>query len=334
MAVTRTLNPLPFHDLEPRRFEDLVRQLVYDFRPWLRLEATGRAGSDDGFDVRGIEPGDGPLPEESDEADNVNDDSGTAGVANERAWLVQCKREKEIGPSKLRKYLDGINPDERRKLYGVIFVASCDFSKSSRDVMAEWARLNGLEEFQIWSVSDIETMLMQPKNDHILFAFFGISLQVRKRSVASAIRSRITTKRKIARILTTKMYAPFLLRDPEANDFPYIEKGQELRWIIRNNRGMDFRGIGFEFKEYFAYVDGNGQWDMANKFNRCIPEHDNPWLEFEKRYPSEADRSELITFCSNIPAESKARLTITAFIPFDEIIAIDDIGDECWGCGG
>jgi hypothetical protein len=57
MPVTRTLNPLPFHDLEPRRFEDLIRQLAYDFRPWLRLEATGRAGSDEGFDVRGIEPG-------------------------------------------------------------------------------------------------------------------------------------------------------------------------------------------------------------------------------------------------------------------------------------
>ena len=49
MPVTRTLNPLPFTDLEPKRFEDLVRQLIYDFRPWNRLEATGRAGSDDGY---------------------------------------------------------------------------------------------------------------------------------------------------------------------------------------------------------------------------------------------------------------------------------------------
>jgi hypothetical protein len=47
--------PLPFTDLEPKRFEDLVRQLVYDFRPWRRLEATGRSGSDDGFDARALE---------------------------------------------------------------------------------------------------------------------------------------------------------------------------------------------------------------------------------------------------------------------------------------
>lgn len=32
--ITRTMNPLPFQDLEPKRFEDLVRQLAYDFKPW------------------------------------------------------------------------------------------------------------------------------------------------------------------------------------------------------------------------------------------------------------------------------------------------------------
>ena len=54
-SVTKTINPLHFEDLEPHRFEDLVRQLIYDFRNWNALEATGRAGSDEGFDVRGRE---------------------------------------------------------------------------------------------------------------------------------------------------------------------------------------------------------------------------------------------------------------------------------------
>lgn len=53
--ATRTINPLHFEDLEPHRFEDLVRQLIYDFREWHRLEATGRQGSEDGFDIRGWE---------------------------------------------------------------------------------------------------------------------------------------------------------------------------------------------------------------------------------------------------------------------------------------
>jgi hypothetical protein len=53
--TTRTLNPLPFNDLEPHRFEDLVRQLAYDFRSWKKLEAIGRNGDDERIDIRGIE---------------------------------------------------------------------------------------------------------------------------------------------------------------------------------------------------------------------------------------------------------------------------------------
>ena len=55
VLATHTIGPLHLEDLEPHRFEDLVRQLSHDFRPWRQLEATGRAGSDESFDVRGWE---------------------------------------------------------------------------------------------------------------------------------------------------------------------------------------------------------------------------------------------------------------------------------------
>jgi hypothetical protein len=330
LPVTRTLNPLPFHDLDPRRFEDLIRQLAYDFRPWLRLEATGRAGSDDGFDVRGIEPGDIQLV--AIEPDDDNPDTEDVVSADERVWLIQCKRERKIGPAQLKKYLDDIAENERSTLYGIIFAACCDFSKRARDVMAKWCRENNLAEFQIWSVSDIETMLLQPKNDHLLFAFFGISLQIRKRSVATAIRSRIAMKKKIERILKTKQHAPFLLRDPEAPNFPYVERGKRLRWIIRDHRDFDFRGVGFLFKEYFAYANDSGEWDMANAFNRAIPEHDNPWLEHEDRYSSEL-RAELSAFYSSMEVNCKSILTVIGYIPFDQIVALDETGEECFGSG-
>src|SRR5690349_2024345 len=50
--ITRTLGPIHFEDLDPHRFEDLVRQLAYDFRQWQSIESTGRGGADDGFDIR------------------------------------------------------------------------------------------------------------------------------------------------------------------------------------------------------------------------------------------------------------------------------------------
>src|SRR5882724_9729284 len=105
---TRTFNPLPFTDLEPKRFEDLVRQLVYDFRPWRRLEATGRSGSDDGFDARALE-----IVQASDATAAADqgelDDETAANGAADRLWLIQSKRERTISPAKLKGYLGQIS---------------------------------------------------------------------------------------------------------------------------------------------------------------------------------------------------------------------------------
>lgn len=88
VSATRTLGPLHFEDLEPKRFEDLCRQLVYDFKTWRRLDATGRAGSDDGFDARGYEIVDADAPSASE-----TDDEGAAVVGiGDRLWLVMQAR--------------------------------------------------------------------------------------------------------------------------------------------------------------------------------------------------------------------------------------------------
>jgi hypothetical protein len=80
--------------LEPHRFEDLIRQLIYDFRTWRTLEATGRTGSDDGFDARAWEA-------VSSQAVDDEDDNDTESGGTDRQWLVQCKRERTITPKKL-----------------------------------------------------------------------------------------------------------------------------------------------------------------------------------------------------------------------------------------
>jgi hypothetical protein len=139
-------------------------------------------------------------------------------------------------------------------------------------------------------------------------------------------------KKKIERILKTRQYAPFLLRDPETPNFPYVNEGEKLRWRVRDNRDFDFRGVGFLFKEYYAYANENGEWDMANAFNRAIPEHDNPWLDFEERYSSEL-RAELSSFYSTIDVTCQSMLTMIGYIPFDEIVAVDETGEECFGSG-
>lgn len=66
-SISKTLGPIHFEDLDPRRFEDLVRELAYDFRDWQSIEATGRSGSDDGFDIRAYERTDPGIPENDEE---------------------------------------------------------------------------------------------------------------------------------------------------------------------------------------------------------------------------------------------------------------------------
>jgi hypothetical protein len=155
VTPTRTIGPLHLEDLEPRRFEDMIRQLVYDFRTWRMLEATGRSGSDDGFDARGFEivAGD-EAPRESGEEEDADE---LPAALNDRIWLVQCKREKAPQPKTLQKYLDGVAEEERKQLYGMIFAAACDFSKSARDAFRAKTRAFGLAEAYLWGKGELRT---------------------------------------------------------------------------------------------------------------------------------------------------------------------------------
>src|ERR1051326_4968170 len=116
--MTQTINPLHFEDLEPHRFEDLVRQIVYDFKEWSLLEPTGRLGSDDGYDARAFEILSSVVTETQDMDD---DEEVELSDRQERLWQIQCKREKSISPSKLTNYLDEMLPQRADTPYGVIF---------------------------------------------------------------------------------------------------------------------------------------------------------------------------------------------------------------------
>ena len=88
--VSRTISQLHFEDLEPHKFEDVVRGLLYDFRDWQSIEPTGKKGSDDGFDVRAWEKV--RIVENEDEDDKSKGEHPMEG----NLWMIQCKREKEM----------------------------------------------------------------------------------------------------------------------------------------------------------------------------------------------------------------------------------------------
>ena len=311
-----------FEDLDPKRFEDLVRQLVYDFKQWRRLEATGRSGSDDGFDARGYEiTQDIPAYEQ--------DDDAPAQESTDRLWLIQCKRERSISPSKLSAYLDDthLNGDER--LFGIVFAAACDFSKRARDVFRARCEELGIQEWHLWGKAELEDLLYQPRNDSLLFAYFGVSLTIRRRTQKTEIRSRLAMKRKAHRVLEGNSHRKVLLRSPDASAYPDSAAVPDFEkhpsWLVAQYAGPHHSGLLFIVRRHFAFLDDTRTgWDAAFAQNDAR-ERDDPWTDHKDNWEL---RQQILGFWSALPKPNQAWFELKALIPYDAILDIDELGDE------
>ncbi|GAB2875947.1 hypothetical protein GCM10027093_09250 [Paraburkholderia jirisanensis] len=325
--ATRTIGPLHFEDLEPKRFEDLIRQLVYDFKPWRRLEATGRAGSDDGFDARGYEV----VESEPPAASEIDDEEAVVVGAGDRLWLVQCKRERAIGPTKLLQYLDEIRLADGEVLLGIIFAAACDFSKTARDRFRDKCAAMGLQEWYLWGKAEIEDRLYRPENDGLLFAYFRVSLTIRRRSQRTELRAKLAMKRKANRLLDSVENSTVLLRSPDAIQYPDHEEipnfERQPQWFVRKYLGRCHDGLEFLTRRHYAYLADDGEsWDAmycCNEAAHLIGE--TPWSAPQT---DSAIRAEALQVWKELPAENRVWLEVVAVIPFERILDIDDIGDE------
>lgn len=332
--VSRTLAQVHLEDLEPHRFEDLVRQLLYDFRSWRQLEATGRSGGDDGFDARGFEIVDVALagtPIVEVEADDSEAATAEAGETD-RLWLIQCKRERSIGPAKARRYMADLRAAVAASTpYGLVIAAACDLSKGTRDVIRDEGRALGFGEVHIWARGEIEDQLFQPKNDHLLFAYTGISLQIRKRSLRAEIRARLATKRKVKRAIEGQQIV--LVR--EASDDRYPHQGtasghwsQRRHWNVYEAGKCRHDGLRIELVRCFAYIDHDSEhWDAALAVNLAANPggSQDPWTNYPGMDPL---HSEALEAWNTLPASQRAFYKERVVIPYDQILDVDLEGDD------
>lgn len=329
MIVTRTLNPLPLEHLDPKRFEDLVRQLLYDFKPWRSLEATGRGGADDGFDARGVETQVGFTVTADGDDENSEE---LAAPEEERVWLIQCKREKNLPPKRLLAHLTAIPPESVEGLYGLVLATACDMSKAARDVCLSWAREQGIQEVHIWGRSEIEDQLFQPKNDNLLFAYFGISLQIRRQNVATRLRRITTLKRKLRKLAGENSWlgTPLIIRDPSDERYPQIDQRAwnrgEYLWEPRYSQGLGVTGLRILLRNFYAYYDPeSGEWDFATGFDYTYP------FEAEELWPTPSRRdhkaAEIVDAWSQMPTRYQHFFKIVGGLPYTEMLEIDEVGD-------
>lgn len=328
--VTRTLGPIHFEDLDPHRFEDLVRQLAYDFKLWQSIESTGRGGADDGFDIRAYEV----LPSSTTPDDEDTQEDAPRPMEG-NLWMIQCKREKELGPKRVEAIVsEAVNPDSPP--YGYILAAPAHFSKTAHDKFREELRNRGVMEFYLWGAGELEDMLYQPKNDHILFAFFGISLTSRRRSRTTEIRAAVSVKNKLRRVLgDNPSHQSVLLRDLQDAHYPYEDEYKDFekrpRWKAYSAVAFHPLGLIVSVARHYAYIDKTkAEWDFTKAVNNVMP------VQGHHRIHRDVDKEELRNavkgFWEQLPRAKQATFVYNEFIRFDSIAFIDDKGDTEYEC--
>lgn len=266
VSATRTINPLHFEDLEPHRFEDLVRQLAYGFRSWGRLEATGRQGKDEGTDIRGLELVTGKQETEAEEEEET-----IRPILEGREWRIQCKRYKTINQKLMRNIVAETIPDPHNPPYGLIIAAACDVSAATMAAFHDERIKQGIIEGHLWTKAHLEDLLFKPENDHLLFAYFGISLVVRQRSRLQQVQSTLAVKRKLLRAFKKERlwelrHTRLIIRDVEDTTYP-VRHGEEdvfeiLPWFRAEIVEPFSWGLIIYRHRFEGSVKEDGTWDF------------------------------------------------------------------------
>lgn len=328
--VTRTFGPIHFEDLDPHRFEDLIRQLAYDFKQWQSIESTGRGGADDGFDIRAYEAVAPSVP-----SDDDNEDPTAPHPMEGNLWMIQCKREKELGPKKVEGIVvDTVDPESPP--YGYILAAPVNFSKAAHDKFRAELRSRGVMEFYLWGAGELEDMLHQPKNDHILFAFFGISLVTRRRSRTTEVRSAVSCKNKLMRALgEDPKNKTILARDLQDLHYPYKDEYGDFdkspRW--KAYAAVEFHPLGLLVlvRRHFAFYDKpSAQWDFTEFVNNTRSDYG---LHPQPHDPADEQRRHAVkAFWEQLPRANRAMHIYQGLIRFDSIALVDEKGDSDFSC--
>jgi hypothetical protein len=316
VQATKTVNPLHFEDLEPKRFEDLVRQLAYGFKSWRVLEPTGLLGNDEGTDIYGVESD----PEET---------------ATERRWRFQCKRYKRLSPKAVREVVREVVPDPTQPPYGIVIAAACNFTSDAILAFHEEARNVGVTESHLWSKAKLEDLLFQAANDPILFAYFGISLRTKRQSELAAIRHAMTVKKKLLSAMGEGHWSALeglkevVIRDVLDTTYPDAPTGIDLArsWHVVRTLEMNWSHLAVEVRRYAGWVKPDGTWDVDRESAEAPSLFQLQGDESPEDHEVFLRRHRERTLLEDaVPADERKGVELVAFLPYSRILEVDPAG--------
>ncbi len=220
--------------------------------------------------------------------------------------------------------------------------AACDVSKKTMDAFRDEARLRGVQEWYLWTKAHLEDMLFQPRHDHLLFAYFNVSLTTRRRSHLASIRQQLSVKRKLFRALADKdehepmrqrIDKPVLIRDAADNAYPKDEDVQGFSglaappWHLTRVIGFYSCGLVVTHESYVGWVRTDGTWDVTDNGPNAMP----LWLadEVVSRSYQRAKRQARHEQVSQqreplrgmMPEEEQAEIRVLRFLAYENILS-------------
>ena len=253
--VTRTTNPLPFHDLHDRRFEDLVTGLVYRLRNWVEFQPFGRSGSDEGKDIWAVE--------------RLVD--GT-----EREWVIQCRRYQRAAKAELTKAVDDVLDKSETIPHVVLVAVACNVSKRAHKAYTEYALSKGIEAPQLWMAATIEAKLYSDRPD-LLLTYFDISILKEERRKETMVKKDISMKRRLQKVFPyDQEYTPeIIVHSIDDDEYPQAGAAPEGRissWFKVEFCGHYHNGIEVYLAVHKAVIDEKGNWAIVDDYNATVNE--------------------------------------------------------------
>lgn len=295
--ATRTYGQLHFTDLEAKRFEMLVLQIIFRMRRWERLDHVGVGGADAGVDVHAIEL-----------LENGKRDT----------HHFQCKRYDKLTKRQLERIVVDYMRDNPVPADYYYVVCGCNPSKKAMDGFYAACSKAGIKHPAIWSASYLEALLYKDYHD-ILFGFFGINLTNEKNDMIASIRRNIALKKRMHNDFTKKnctndelrairydgeywrrfIHSEVLIRSiydknypDNPTDFPGYFKAEVYNWY---HNGLEVRAFPYAVNAKVKQLRGGAYIDSDNQSDYEVVE---------------------------------LRLEVTGCISFESIIEYDLDGDE------
>lgn len=242
--ITKTINPLPFVDLKPSRFEDLCLGVVFRMRIWKSIKHHGRKGKERGVDIYTELDSEGEL----------------------KRWFIQCKNYQSIKYSQLKAIIDDVVSRNNNLPDEYLLILSCDVSRDDWEKLQVYAKQKGLLSIDLISGSVLETMLYSRHHD-LLYIFFGLDIMNKRNNMVTQVKRRLALKKKFEAEYWAKKPHEMIVRDVHNDSlYPENEYNKSIgisSWFKAEILRPYHRGISLIIGIESIQINPDGGWQVV-----------------------------------------------------------------------